>query len=100
MRKSKTYNPATLRNAALIRVCQPRPPPLKWLMTSGSRRIDITVIGTMKKQTEKTNFNQTFTICYHENTWYIKNSIFLTFYFNYDYDSPFPLILDFFDLLL
>ena len=46
---------------------------------SGSRRIDITVIGTMKKQTEETNFNQTFTICNHENTWYIKNSIFVTF---------------------
>lgn len=41
---------------------------------SGSRRIDITVIGSLKKNT---NFNQTFILCHQDNFWFIKNSIFL-----------------------
>ena len=46
---------------------------------SGSRRIDISVIGVLKNEKELLNFNQTFIICHHDNSWYIKNSIFLTF---------------------
>lgn len=46
---------------------------------SGSRRIDISVIGFMTKEMENINFNQTFIICYQDDSWYIKNSIFLTF---------------------
>ena len=46
---------------------------------SGSRRIDISVIGTLSNDSENVNFNQTFIICNQDNSWYIKNSIFLTF---------------------
>lgn len=46
---------------------------------SGSRRIDISVIGNMKQGTDVINFNQTFIICNQDESWYIKNSIFLTF---------------------
>jgi hypothetical protein len=46
---------------------------------SGSRRIDISIIGTMTSQSENINFNQTFIICNQDESWYIKNSIFLTF---------------------
>ena len=46
---------------------------------SGSRRIDISIIGTMTSQNETINFNQTFIICNQDDSWYIKNSIFLTF---------------------
>ena len=46
---------------------------------SGSRRIDISIIGTMTNQQENINFNQTFIICNQDDSWYIKNSIFLTF---------------------
>lgn len=50
---------------------------------NGSRRIDISLIGsaTNISNNEKFNFNQTFTICHQkgEETWYIKNSIFFTF---------------------
>ena len=35
------YRPATFLKTALIRVCQPRPSLLKWLMTSGSSRIEM-----------------------------------------------------------
>ena len=43
---------------------------------SGSRRIDITVIGNLVNESENINFNQTFIICNQDNSWYIKNSIF------------------------
>lgn len=46
---------------------------------SGSRRIDISVIGNMKQGMEVINFNQTFILCNQDESWYIKNSIFLTF---------------------
>jgi hypothetical protein len=46
---------------------------------SGSRRIDISVIGNLLSDSENINFNQTFIICNQDNSWYIKNSIFLTF---------------------
>lgn len=46
---------------------------------SGSRRIDISVIGTLSNDSENINFNQTFIICNQDDSWYIKNSIFLTF---------------------
>lgn len=46
---------------------------------SGSRRIDISVIGVLKNEKEILNFNQTFIICHQDNSWYIKNSIFQTF---------------------
>ena len=46
---------------------------------SGSRRIDISVIGTLSNDSENVNFNQTFIICNQNDSWYIKNSIFLTF---------------------
>ncbi len=46
---------------------------------SGSRRIDISVIGTLSNNNENINFNQTFIICNQDDSWYIKNSIFLTF---------------------
>lgn len=50
---------------------------------NGSRRIDISLIGTAHhiSNNEKFNFSQTFTICHQkgEDTWYIKNSIFFTF---------------------
>lgn len=46
---------------------------------SGSRRIDISVIGNMKHGMEVINFNQTFILCNQNESWYIKNSIFLTF---------------------
>lgn len=46
---------------------------------SGSRRIDISVIGVLKNEKDILNFNQTFIICHQDNSWYIKNSIFQTF---------------------
>lgn len=46
---------------------------------SGSRRIDISTVGTLKNDLENLNFNQTFLLCNQDNSWYIKNSIFLTF---------------------
>ena len=46
---------------------------------SGSRRIDISVIGNLTNETEQLNFNQTFIICNQDNSWYLKNSIFLNF---------------------
>lgn len=46
---------------------------------SGSRRIDISVIGSLLNEFENIKFNQTFIICNQDNSWYIKNSIFLTF---------------------
>ena len=46
---------------------------------SGSRRIDISVIGTLSNTSENINFNQTFIICNQDDSWFIKNSIFLTF---------------------
>lgn len=46
---------------------------------SGSRRIDISVIGNLLNDTENINFNQTFIICHQDDSWYIKNSIFLMF---------------------
>ena len=46
---------------------------------SGSRRIDITVIGNLLNESENIKFNQTFIICNQDNSWYIKNSIFLIF---------------------
>ena len=46
---------------------------------SGSRRIDISIIGTMTSQNETINFNQTFIICNQDDSWYIKNSILMTF---------------------
>ena len=46
---------------------------------SGSRRIDISVIGDLYCESKNTKFNQTFIICNQNNSWYIKNSIFLIF---------------------
>lgn len=46
-------------------------------LDSGSRRIDIVVIGTLTNKTEVNNFNQTFVLCHQDNVWYIKNSIFM-----------------------
>ena len=46
---------------------------------SGSRRIDISVIGKLSNKSENLNFNQTFIICHKDDYWYIKNSIFIIF---------------------
>ena len=46
---------------------------------SGSRRIDISVIGSLTNTNENINFSQTFIICNQNNSWYIKNSILMTF---------------------
>ena len=46
---------------------------------SGSRRIDISVIGKLTSKSENLNFNQTFIICHKDDYWYIKNSIFIIF---------------------
>ena len=48
-------------------------------MSNGSRRIDIIIIGTMSNENETIRFNQIFTYCHHNNSWYIKNSIFMVF---------------------
>ena len=46
---------------------------------SGSRRIDISTIGLLTNKSGNFNFNQTFILCNQDNSWYIKNSIFLIF---------------------
>ena len=39
---------------------------------SGSRRIDISIIGTMTSQNETINFNQTFIICNQDDSCILK----------------------------
>jgi hypothetical protein len=48
-------------------------------INSGSRRIDISTVGLLTNESENINFNQTFILCNQDNSWYIKNSIFLIF---------------------
>ena len=43
-------------------------------ITSGSRRIDINVLGLINSSI---HFSQSFIICYENDIWYLKNSIFL-----------------------
>ena len=47
-------------------------------LDSGSRRIDIVVLGQFQDSNFNLNFFQTFILCNHQNNWYIKNSIFIT----------------------
>src|SRR5580704_6134620 len=51
-------SPATLRNAALIRDCQPGPPARKWATTSGSRRMFTAsfAIGFLGRPLRRINF--------------------------------------------
>ena len=44
-------------------------------LESGSRRIDILVIGTISKGHLSKQFSQSFILTYHKNTWKIQNSI-------------------------
>ena len=45
-------------------------------LESGSRRIDIIIIGDMKNVDFEVSFCQSFVLCNHSDTWFIKNSIF------------------------
>lgn len=44
-------------------------------LDSGSRRIDISLFGTIKINNITKNFSQTFLIANHNDKWYIHNSI-------------------------
>jgi hypothetical protein len=44
-------------------------------LDSGSRRIDISLFGTITSNNITKNFNQTFLLAYHNEKWYIHNSI-------------------------
>lgn len=44
-------------------------------MDSGSRRIDISIIGVASDNKQSKNFSQTFLISHTKDGWYIKNSI-------------------------
>lgn len=44
-------------------------------MDSGSRRIDISILGVVSDNKQSKNFNQTFLISHNKDGWYIKNSI-------------------------